>query len=513
MMLKHSSFSLLLAGLYATAILSTTSFSDEVKLKNGEAITGTIVYESDDLVKIEVAVSASIKETKLLSRADIAEIIKEAPDNVAFAKLEKMLPTASLLPASAYKSMITTGPDSFLSAFPDSAHAPKVKEIKATLEEELDKVERGYIKLEAEWVSPQQKEEFEALTASKVRLLYMKRAAAGGNFNSLIGAMREFERLEERYYGSPAFAESIELALQVIPNLGGQLQKVSRDVEYRNAEFARNRETLDEVGKAQIDAARAREQAQIDAAIEADAKNGIKWITLNGRSKEAVDSYINLAVTELERIKQLDAALLKTQAEQLVEVDKMIAEGQLAAAKAKLTEAAALSGKSVSKSRSSKSKSGPSSYIAALDLKLDDRLAAEAEKEKAAAEAAASQSLAQNLKMSGEGEEDGEGAEGAGKTEGEGTEEDGEKSEKASTTNAFNALSGGNKKEKEDAEDKPKSQSSSSSKDKEERPRPVSVDVDEGGFSFGMLVPILTGVLVIVVVLLKVLGIGGKKEV
>ena len=513
MMLKHSSFSLLLAGLYATAILSTTSFADEVKLKNGEAITGTIVYESDDLVKIEVAVSASIKETKLLSRADIAEIIKEAPDNVAFAKLEKMLPTASLLPASAYKSMITTGPDSFLSTFPDSAHAPKVKEIKATLEEELDKVERGYIKLEAEWVSPQQKEEFEALTASKVRLLYMKRAAAGGNFNSLIGAMREFERLEERYYGSPAFAESIELALQVIPNLGGQLQKVSRDVEYRNAEFARNRETLDEVGKAQIDAARAREQAQIDAAIEADAKNGIKWITLNGRSKEAVDSYINLAVTELERIKQLDAALLKTQAEQLVEVDKMIAEGQLAAAKAKLTEAAALSGKSVSKSRSSKSKSGPSSYIAALDLKLDDRLAAEAEKEKAAAEAAASQSLAQNLKMSGEGEEDGEGAEGAGKTEGEGTEEDGEKSEKASTTNAFNALSGGNKKEKEDAEDKPKSQSSSSSKDKEERPRPVSVDVDEGGFSFGMLVPILTGVLVIVVVLLKVLGIGGKKEV
>ena len=511
MMLKHSSFSLLLAGLYATAILSTTSFADEVKLKNGEAITGTIVYESDDLVKIEVAVSASIKETKLLSRADIAEIIKEAPDNVAFAKLEKMLPTASLLPASAYKSMITTGPDSFLSAFPDSAHAPKVKEIKATLEEELDKVERGYIKLEAEWVSPQQKEEFEALTASKVRLLNMKRSAAGENFNSLIGAMREFERLEERYYGSPAFAESIELALQVIPNLGGQLQKVSRDVEYRNAEFARNRETLDKVGKAQIDAARAREQAQIDAAIDADKKNGIKWITLNGRSKEAVDSYINLALTELERIKQLDVALLKTQAEQLVEVDKMIAEGQLAAAKAKLTEAAALSGKTVSKSRSSKSKSGPSSYIAALDLKLDDRLAAEAEKEKAAAEAAASQSLAQNLKMSGE--EDGEGAEGAGKTEGEGTEGDGEKSEKASTTNAFNALSGGNKKEKEDAEDKPKSQSSSSSKDKEERPRPVSVDVDEGGFSFGMLVPILTGVLVIVVILLKVLGIGGKKEV
>ena len=504
-MLKRSPLTFLLTALFISASLCFPTSADEIKLKNGETISGKLVFESADFVKIEVAVSASIKETKLISRSEIAEIIKEAPDNVQFAKLEKILPTGSLIPASTYQSVITTGPEAFLSAFPDSKHVEKVKEIKAALEGELDKIERGYVKIEGEWISPQQEAEFKALTTSKKQLLSMKQFMAGKNYDSLIGAMRSFETLEGKFYGTPAFAESIDLAVEAIPLLGSQLQKLSRDVDYRNAEFKRKRDALDEVGKAQIDAARAREEAQFNAAIEEDKKNGTKWITLNGHSKDAIDSYINLAVTELDRIKQLDPVLLKTQAEQLVEVDNMIAEGQLAAAKTKLTEAAALSGKSISKSRSSKSKSGPSSYIAALNLKLNDRLATEAEKEKAAAEASVSQSLAQNLKKSGES------AEAAGETGVEATEEDGEKSEKASTTDAFNALSGVKKEEKEDAEDKSKNQSSSS-EDKEEPPRPVSVEDDGGGFSFGMLVPILTGVLVIVVVLLKVLGIGGKKE-
>jgi hypothetical protein len=500
MMLKRSSLTFLLTALVTTASLCSSTSADEIKLKNGETISGRLVFESDDFVRIEVAISASIKETKLVSRTEIAEIVKEAPDNVEFAKLEKVLPTGSLIPAGAYQSIITTGPEAFLSAFPDSKHVEKVEQIKATLERELDKIERGYVKIEGEWISPQQKAEFKALTNSKVQLLSLKQFMAGGNYNSLIGAMRSFEILEGKFYGTPAFADSIDLAVEVIPLLGSQLQKLSRDVEYRNAEFQRKRDTLDEIGKAQIDAALAQEEAQLDAAIGEDKKNGIKWITLNSRSKDAIDSYIQLAVTELERIKQLDSASIKDQSEQLVAVDEMIAEGELATAKTKLVEAAALSGKSLSRN-SRKSNSGPSSYIAALNLKLNERFAAEEEKLKAAEEAAASKSLADNLKKSEEDKE----------ADREGSEEEMNKDEKTSKSVAFNALSGAdtNKRSKE-SEEKPKPESSSSS-EREDSPQPPALE-DEGGFSLGLLVPILTVVLIVVVVLLKALGIGGSKD-
>lgn len=497
-MLKRSSLTFLLTALAITASLCSPTSADEIKLKNGETISGKLVFESADFVKIEVAVSASIKETKLISRSEITEIIKEAPDNVQFAKLEKILPTGSLIPASAYQSMITSGPEAFLSAFPDSKHVGKVKKIKAVLEGELDKIERGYLKIEGEWISPQERAEFKVLTNSKIQLLSMKQFMAGRNYNSLIGAMRSFESLEGKFYGTPAFAESIDLAIEAIPLLGSQLQKLSRDVEYQNAEFERKRDTLDEVGKAKIDAARAQEEAQLNANIEEDKKNGIKWITLNSRSKDAIDSYIQLAITELERIKLLDSASIKDQSVQLVAVDEMIAGGELASAKTKLAEAAALSGKSLSRSNR-RSSSGPSSYVAALNLKLNERFAAEAEKEKAEAEAAASKALAENLRKSDEEEEV------------EGAEEEMDKDEKNSTSFAFNALSGANTdKLAKESEEKPKS---SSSIEREERPQPAAIE-DEGGFSFGLrlLVPILTGVLIVVVVLLKALGIGGSKN-
>ncbi len=500
MMLKRSSLTFLLTALVTTASLCFSTSADEIKLKNGETISGRLVFESEDFVRIEVAISASIKETKLVSRSEIAEIVKEAPDNVEFAKLEKILPTGSLLPAGAYQSMITTGPKAFLSAFPDSKHVEKVEEIKATLEGELDKIERGYVKIEGEWISPQQKAEFKALTNSKVQLLSLKRFMAGGNYNSLIGAMRSFEILEGKFYGTPAFADSIDLAVEVIPLLGSQLQKLSRDVEYRNAEFQRKRDTLDEVGKAQIDAALAQEEAQLEAAIGEDKQNGIKWITLNSRSKDAIDTYIQLAVTELERIKQLDSASIKDQSEQLVAVDEMIAEGELATAKTKLVEAAALSGKSLSRN-SRKSNSGPSSYIAALNLKLNERFAAEEEKLKAEEEAAASKSLADNLKKADEDEGE----------DREGSEEEINGDEKTPKSVGFNALSGANTNKKVSVnEEKAKSKSPSGS-EREDRPQPPALE-DEGGFSLGLLVPILTVVLIIVVVLLKVLGIGGAKK-
>ena len=50
--------------------------ADEIKMKDGTTHTGRITYEGDDIVKIEIPVTASIKETKILSRNDILNITK-----------------------------------------------------------------------------------------------------------------------------------------------------------------------------------------------------------------------------------------------------------------------------------------------------------------------------------------------------------------------------------------------------------------------------------------------------
>ena len=514
----------------AFLITASLSFADEVKLKSGATVTGRITYEADDIIKIEVAISASIKETKIIGRGDIAEIIKDAPDNVEFNRIQKLVPTGSLVPASAYRQILETGPDAFLKGFPGSVHVPKVNEIRATLAEELDKVERGWIKLENDWISPQDKIDFKDLVESRIRFLKMDSLAKAGNYNNLIGAMREYEMLEKTGYGSPAFSKAVELAKVVIPDLGRQLQTMLRDVDFRNAEYERSLAASTPDAQIQLKNARAQEEKSYQNSVAADKKAGIKWVQLNPRIKTSIEAYLKLASTELARIRVFDTALLTAQAEQLVEVDKLIAKNDLASARAKLTEAAAMTGQKADSKSKGKSTGKSGSYMSMLSAKITERMAEEKTKEEAKKAASQSEELTANLKKAELKTPEGttpatEGTESA-------------KGDPASPTEAapssaevdeFAALAGSKKTTPKPAEvtkpslkkSKAKSKAPEAGEDADDaddvggatkKERPPVVEEEEGGISFQFIVTAITVLLIVTVVLLKVLGIGGKKS-
>jgi len=502
--------------------------ADEVKLKSGQSITGRITYEADDIVKIEVSVNASIKETKVIGRADIAEIIKDAPDDVEFNRLQGLVPTASLLPASAYRQLLETGPDAFLKAYPQSAHVPKVQEIRNTLAEELDKVERGFLKIEGEWLTPQDKIDFKDLIDSRIRLLSMSNFAQSANINSLIGAMREFETIEKNFYGSPAFPKAVELARQVIPNLGRQLQTMLRDVDYRNAEYEKALANSKPEAREQLIQVRAREEKAYQDGVAADKKMGMKWVQLNPRIKASIEAYLKLASSELARVNEFDVAILTQQADKLVEADKLIATGNIEGARAKIAEAAAMTGQktdSGAKSKSSSKTKGAAkggSYLATLTAKVNERTADEKAKAEARKAAAESEALTANLNKTAAANAEGtpatEQPEGEAPIEGDDT--DAAKPD-APAVDDFAALAGSKKgstkavEEKKPAAKKSKSKSEGETAEDDEdedkpKTRPAVVE-EEGGFPFGLIVPIITVLLIVTVVLLKVFGIGGKK--
>ena len=503
-------------------------FADTVKMKDGTQHDGKITYEGSDIVKIEIAVSASIKETKILPRGDIAEIVKDAPDDVAFAKLKGLVPTASLMSANAYKTALETGPEAFLKDFPDSKHKAAVEEIKKTLAEELDKVERGNIKIEQDWYSPQDQINFKTLIASRVSLLRMQNYTKQGNYNGYIAALREYEKIEENYFGTPAYPAALSAAQKIVPTLGKQLQTMLRDVEYRNAEWEKNKAQMDEASRAQVEAARMREEETYKANLAADKKAGIKWVRLNPRSKPSIESYLKLAAAEMPKLKTYDIEKLNAQAKQLVEIDKMVAANQLDRAKVLLDKAAAMnllpgddtaSSSSSKKRRSSSSRSrsrkkGAKSYVGALYQKIDEKVQERTLLEKAAEAAKASESLTGTLKTSENKDEAGE--------EGKEGGDDEAMADKASEgdPDLFAALAQADAKKK-DEDDKKKSSKSKSRKksssrsdddddddDKEKRP-PVD---SGGGINFMYVVWGICGLLLLAVAALKFLGIGGKKD-
>lgn len=518
-----------LAALLAGAILPLAA--DEIKMKSGQTYAGRITYEAADIVKIELDVSGSIKETKILARADIATITKDAPDDVAFGKLQKLVPTGSLVSVETYRQMLATGPEAFLKSFPTSKHAAKVAEIRDILAKELDQVERGFLKIEGEWISPQDKIDFKELVDSRVRLLRMDAFAKSPNVNSLISALREFEYIEENYLGTPAFPKAVELSQEAITSLGRQLQTLAANVDYQNAEFERSLAASTPESRAQITEARAREDKAHAERVAADKKAGVKWIQLNFRSKPAIDEYLKLAAAELTRLREYDPGALAAQAEQLVAVDKLIAANQIEEARAALATAASMTGQKVDSKSKSKSKAGAKtgSYLAILNAKISAKEDEAKEKVKAKAAASDSEALTANLKRAGAGETDPKGGEPGADGAQPGAEDAGmEKA--AEPIDEFAALGAAKKKPaeaddakggtkessgKSKAKSKTREKAESSGDDGEEdegarKARPAAVEED-GGFPFWVIPGGITLIAVIGIVVMKVLGIGGKK--
>lgn len=526
--------------LAAVLLAASPVRADEIRLKSGQTLTGRITYDAGDIVKIEIPISGSIKETKIIGRADILAILKDAPDDVEFNKLQTLVPTPSLVSVEDYRKMLETGPVAFLKNFPESKHVGKVKEIQATLAEELDKAERGFMKLDGEWLSPQDKLDYKELIDSKIRLLRMQANAKGNHYSQLIAAMREYEVIEENYFGSPAFPKAIELAKEVVPTLGRQLQTMATAVDYQNAEYEKAVAASTPEARVQLTAAREREDQAISQAIEADKKAGVKWVQFNPRNKQGIEESLRLAATELSRIQAFDTAALAKQAELLVETDKLIAAANIAEARTKMTEAMAIVGekpvgdtsKSSKSKSSSKSKGGAKagSYIAALNTKINDRIAAEQEKAKAKAAASKSEALTANLRKTEEGADSETPEEGAEKPKsGEGEAKPAEEGEMKEETakpviDEFAAL-GASKTSKSKTDEKEKGkETSKKSKSKatsdegddedeakEKKPRPAPVVEDEG-MPFWVIPAGITLLAVIGIVVMKVLGLGGKKS-
>ena len=500
---------------------TTITRADTVILKDGTKHEGKITLKTPDLIKIQISKTDKIKETKTIPIGEVAEIVETAPDDVLFAKIQHLTPTGSMVSSEQYKTMLNSAND-FLNRFSGSKHKPKVDQIKATLEEELDKVERGHFKLEGTWYSPQDQIDYETLIKSKVALSRMKSTIGGGQYLNLIGAMRHFETLEEQYFGSPAFADAVGLALNILPSLRRQLQGLRRDVDVKMAKWEADKNALDEQLRLRIEAAREREKQTLAAALAADKKAGIKWTRVDTTSSQHLDSYIQQVAEEINRLKVYDLAGLKKQSEALVAVDQMIIAGNLDKASSELKLATSIPVSVTGKS--SRSGRGSSSYSSAISAKLKSRLADRKAAAKAAEEAKKSEALTAKL-LASKGtpktspETTTTDPEGTGTTPPGGDEDTPatkEKSGEDENFDAFAALATASASKKKPEEKKPvvkkkkkptsKKASSSSSRERPPPPPP------ERRISFQMIVIGLTVLLIAGIVIMKVLGIGGKKE-
>jgi len=136
------------------ALLPSIAWADKVYLKSGEVITGTILEETPDNVRIQVLVG-TIKDKRSISRVSIDRIEKTTPEDVERDACLPLKVTPDGLPAKGYEERLKVV-DEFLAKYPASKYLTEIQGIRDSLNAELDRIKKGESRFRGNWLTPDQ---------------------------------------------------------------------------------------------------------------------------------------------------------------------------------------------------------------------------------------------------------------------------------------------------------------------------------------------------------------------
>jgi hypothetical protein len=286
------------------SFLSTgLALGDKVILNDGTEIEGTVLAEQGDFYEVEVQVSATIKDVKLVKKADVKSIVRTSPEDIAFKAIEGLVPTPDRLSVADYDNLINRQVKAFTDAFPKTKYKRRVESILAILERERERAKVGGLKLDGEWITPDEREanayEFDA------RFLYEDITAAAGDRARYKEALRNFERFEADFTASESYPKAVDAIKQVLiayrPIVGSGVKRSDDLVVQRKTELERLPASQRAAALADI-----KRRSELYTKVLVQEKNRrTKWMTLEQYHKAPMEDALRNIQSEIKRLDAL----------------------------------------------------------------------------------------------------------------------------------------------------------------------------------------------------------------
>ncbi len=261
------------------ALLCSAGFlqADIVTLKEGKKLEGNILSENETSIRMRYKLTPKIWDEKDIPRADIADILKQSPEEVEIIELRKVLPTPDLMSAEKYEALIQDRLRPFVNRYPGTPQAAEVDKMIAQVQEEKEKVVAGGIKLEGKWLSPEEAKAESFNVKAYGLLTEMKEEEEAKNYNGVMKAFGKMSNPQGGYIASVYYPEAVELALGVLGKYEAQIEQMIKDQPALQKVREDNEKRLIEPDLSRFKEAVAREKEQWKAAYDAERKLNPKW--------------------------------------------------------------------------------------------------------------------------------------------------------------------------------------------------------------------------------------------
>ena len=310
--------------------------ADSVTLKTGEKITGTIKDETPAEIVIDVPVSASITDERVIQKTDIAKVDKVQPDEIAYKELAAIQPSAELSYTPQRYSEILGSLEAFQKNFPTSSYLPEIKKLAVTFQDEKKRVEEGQFKYQGQWLS---KEEAARRQIQIVALQYyneMEQQAAAGD---LVNAMVTFDLIEKQYPTTRIYPKAVTLGQEVLARLQQDLAVRMQAVKADQDQLKKTIAFTAEPEKSNIIASAKAEEDRAVGVIGDAVRSGAKWVPLIPRSQVSIDTLQKTAAGEATRLGSIPVAPMNASISKVDAARDAMATGNFATADTLLKDA------------------------------------------------------------------------------------------------------------------------------------------------------------------------------
>lgn len=346
--------------------------ADSIKLKNGTVLEGKILEETTDSITIEYKVTKSINDIKTVKRSDVLEIQKEPEDEKAFKKLNGILPTDDLLSAEEYDEIINGSLTEFLNTFPASKLKGKVQEVVDELKKEKALIESGSVKLNGNWISPEEAAKDNYNHSARIVLARMQTMSKKGNFQE---AFNYFEELQNKFPHSIAYTNSIPATLEILPKYDIILTREEKAYQIRTKEREEQYKSMDAQDKLRTEQAFQSAMKKFQEKVEEAQTMKKVWLPINQWDLKSIQGARQTIVKETKRLESINLTTIRTTSVALSNAFLNVSSGDLENAKKELAVA--------------KTNGARGQAIDDLSDKIDNGLKEKQEAERAAAIAAA----------------------------------------------------------------------------------------------------------------------------
>lgn len=272
--------------------------ADTYVLKNGRKLEGELLRETEEAYVIEVQLADTIKEERVIARADVLRIIEPEKGMKEFLLLREKVPAPDGLKVWQYQENIKSL-DRFIRKYPTHSKIRDAIEMRDDLRDEMRQVEDGAIKIDGVlYPAVELREnayELDArIEARKIKdLLFQRQYLAG---------LRAYSEFLDDYASTRVNEELVPLILEVIDRHSAQAAEWLNSHEVRVEERKKGLESMKPSDRVASTRAIQVEKEMLQRRYESEVLSRVGWVTVHPFNKDSLEHTIQQAKSETRRI-------------------------------------------------------------------------------------------------------------------------------------------------------------------------------------------------------------------